>query len=132
MKEKNKIKYAKIVELLANFSEDERLKVGCLIIKEGRIVSTGYNGYLSGMEHKPILVDGHNISIVHAEINALLFCAKIGIPTKDCDIFISALPCNQCTKAILTSGIKKIYYLKNYKNQDNIYLDKIEVEQVII
>jgi dCMP deaminase len=124
-------KYKKIAKLLASFSYDSRVKVGALILKDGRIVATGYNGQLSGDPHEPILgKDDHDISTVHAEQNCLCFCAKQGIATNGCEMVVTHSPCVHCIKMLIQAGIIKIYCLEMYKPEENPYLSKIEVVKI--
>lgn len=123
-------KYAEIVKLLASFSKDTRLKVGACILKNDRIISTGYNGQLPGHAHIPVVVDGHDVSTIHAEQNCLMHCAKEGISTDGCFIIVSHFPCIHCTKMLIMAGIKKVYYLENYRNEDNPYISYIEHERI--
>jgi dCMP deaminase len=130
MKESHKIKYAKIVKLLATFSSADRLHVGALLLKDGRIISTGYNGHLPGREHKTLLVDNHDVSTSHAEQNTIANCARIGIPTESCELFVTHFPCQLCTKLAIMCGIKKIYYISDYRNAENPFFKEIEMEKI--
>lgn len=67
----------------------ERLRVGCVLVKDNRIISLGYNGFLPGCEHKSILRDDHEQATVHAEQNAVCDCAKRGVPTDGCVAYIT-------------------------------------------
>jgi dCMP deaminase len=96
----------------------ERLKVGCVIVKNNRIVASGYNGFLAGCPHNSIVRNNHEQATVHAEINAICDCANRGVSVENSDIYISHYPCIHCCKAILACGIKTIYYMENYKNDD--------------
>lgn len=126
--------YKKIVSILAESSTCDRAKVGCLILKDNRIISTGYNGSLPGDAHctedDHILIDGHCVATVHAEQNALSFMARNGIPSEGCELFCTHLPCMICTKLIIQSGIKKVYYIHDYKNQDNLFLRKLKLVKI--
>lgn len=106
--------------ILALRSTCSRLSVGATIVRDRRIIAGGYNGSVSGDVHcideGCYLVDGHCIRTIHAEMNAILQCAKFGVPTADAVIYVTHFPCLQCTKMILQAGIKKIYYLKDYRN----------------
>lgn len=108
--------------LLAQRSTCERLMVGATIVREKRIIAGGYNGSVSGDAHcideGCYLVDGHCLRTIHAEMNAILQCAKFGVETEDAEIYVTHFPCLQCTKMILQAGIKKIYYLEDYHNSD--------------
>ena len=67
----------------------------------------------------------HNL-VIHSEQNAIVWAAKNGIPIYDTDMYITDAPCGQCAKLIAQSGIKKVYYMRNYKNKGGLlFLDKI-------
>ena len=94
----------------------DRLKVGCLLVKDNRIVSQGYNGFLPGAPHESKVVNDHEQATVHAEQNAITDCAKRGVSTNNCDAYITHYPCVNCMKILCASGIKNIYYINDYKN----------------
>ena len=106
--------------LLSLRSTCTRLEVGATLVKDRRIIAGGYNGAVSGdnhcIDHGCYVVDGHCLRTIHAEMNALLQCAKLGISTDGAEIYVTHFPCLHCTKAILQAGIKKIYYLHDYHN----------------
>lgn len=108
--------------LISSRSTCDRLKVGCVIVKDNRIISSGYNGHLPGEEHKSIVVNNHEQATVHAECNAIADCANRGVSCKDATIYITHYPCINCFKIIAASGIKNIKYLNDYKNNDIIKL----------
>ncbi len=120
-------KFKKIVINIASFSNNPKIKVGAIIIKDNRIISIGYNGELPGEPHKRIEIRGHNVADVHAEQNCIMFCAKHGISINDCEMLVTHYPCNNCTKFAIISGIKKIYYINDYKNKDNMFTHKIKI-----
>ena len=80
------------------------------------------------------VVDGHCVRTIHAEMNAVLQCAKFGSETDGSVIYVTDFPCLQCTKMLLQAGIKKIYYLRNYHNDPYavklLKLKNVEIEQV--
>ena len=118
--------FKKIVLCTAERSPCERLKVGCIIVKNNRIVSQGYNGFLPGAPHESIVVDNHEQATVHAEQNAITDCAKRGVSTDDSIAYISHYPCVNCMKILCASGIKKIFYINDYKNNDIVnYFQKV-------
>lgn len=106
--------------LLSLRSTCTRLEVGATLVKDRRIIAGGYNGSVSGDKHciddGCYLVDGHCIRTIHAEMNAILQCAKFGISTEGAEIYVTHFPCLQCTKALLQAGVKTIHYLNNYHN----------------
>jgi dCMP deaminase len=95
-----------------------RLQVGSVIVRDNRVVSMGYNGYISGFTHTSKVVDGHEQFTVHSEINAISCCAKMGISTNGSSIYITHYPCFQCFKTIISCGIKEIIYLDDYNNNE--------------
>jgi dCMP deaminase len=94
----------------------KRLQVGSVIVKENRVISMGYNGYISGAPHTSRLEDGHEQSIIHSEINAITDCAKRGVSLDKSIIYITHYPCINCFRAIASCGIKEVYYLEDYNN----------------
>ena len=108
--------FKEIVKVTKSRSSCHRLQVGCVIVKENRIIAQGYNGFLPGCPHQSIVRDNHEQATVHAEINAICDCANRGVSVKDSTIYISHYPCINCCKAILASGISKILYIDDYKN----------------
>lgn len=108
--------FKEIVQVTAKRSPCERLQVGCILVKDNRIVSQGYNGFLPGCEHKSIVRDGHEQSTVHAEQNALCDCAKRGVSCEGAIAYITHYPCIICTRLLLAAGVTKIRYIEDYKN----------------
>lgn len=106
--------------LLSLRSTCSRLEVGATIVRDKRIIAGGYNGSVSGDSHcideGCYVVDNHCVRTIHAEMNAILQCAKFGVPTEGAEIFVTHFPCLPCTKMILQAGITRIYYLEDYKN----------------
>lgn len=95
-----------------------RLHVGSIIVKENRIISMGYNGFISGSPHISIIRDNHEQAIIHSEINAITDCAKRGVNLNDSKIYISHYPCINCFRTIGSCGIKEIIYYYDYKNDE--------------
>ncbi|WP_010531052.1 ComE operon protein 2 [Lentibacillus jeotgali] len=106
--------------LLALRSTCTRLMVGATIARDKRIIAGGYNGSVSGGVHcideGCYVIDGHCVRTIHAEANALLQCAKFGVPTEGAEIYVTHFPCLQCCKQIIQAGIKTLYYAEDYKN----------------
>lgn len=109
-----------ITEVTSSRSPCTRLKVGCLIVKDNRIISQGYNGFLPGLPHNSIIVDDHELATIHAEQNAIMDCAKRGVSCDGSIAYITHYPCLNCAKLLYASGIKKVYYINDYKNDENI------------
>ncbi|MBM7618033.1 dCMP deaminase [Weissella uvarum] len=126
--------------MMASRGTCTRLQVGAVVVKQGRIIASGYNGSVAGTPHcedvGDLMVDGHCIRAVHAEQNALMQMAKMGIASDGAEIYVTDFPCVYCTKLLLQAGIKKINYLRNYRNDDFamelIDEKQVELEQVEI
>lgn len=107
---------AKLISLRGTCS---RLYVGSVITRDRRVIAGGYNGSISGDAHcidvGCKVVDGHCIRTIHAEQNALMQCAKFGVPTNGAEIYVTHFPCLHCTKLIIQAGIQHIYYETPYR-----------------
>ena len=110
--------FKEIVQITAKRSPCDRLHVGCLFVKDNRIISQGYNGFLPGCEHKSIIRDDHEQATIHAEQNCIADCAKRGVSSEGCIAYITHYPCIICCRLLLASGIKSIKYINNYKNDE--------------
>ena len=110
--------FKKIVIATKERSACERLQVGCLLVKDNRIISQGYNGFLPGLPHTSIVRNNHEQATVHAEQNALCDCAKRGVSCEDATAYITHYPCIICTRLLLAAGIKEIKYIDDYKNDE--------------
>ncbi|MFC7372692.1 ComE operon protein 2 [Fictibacillus iocasae] len=106
--------------LLALRSTCTRLAVGATIVRDNRIIAGGYNGSISGGVHciddGCYVIDNHCVRTVHAEVNAILQCAKFGVPTNGATMYVTHFPCLNCCRIIIQSGIKTLYYGEDYKN----------------
>lgn len=131
--------YMKMAEDFASLSQATRSKVGCLIVsKEGQILSQGYNGMPSGMDNccEHINENGEKVTcreVLHAETNAILKCAKSGIPVSGAILYVTLSPCFECAKVIAQAGISEVYYKEEYRNTDGLDLLKdlgIKVAQI--
>lgn len=110
--------FKRIVLVTKERSPCERLQVGCLLVKNNRIISQGYNGFLPGCEHKSIVRNNHEQATVHAEQNALADCAKRGVSCFESTAYVTHYPCIICCRLLLASGIKHIKYIDDYKNDE--------------
>lgn len=110
--------FKEIVNVTSKRSSCNRLHVGCLLVKDNRIISQGYNGFLPGCPHKSIIKNNHEQATVHAEQNAICDCAKRGTSCDNSIAYITHYPCIICTRLLLASGIKEIKYIEDYKNDD--------------
>jgi dCMP deaminase len=89
----------KIAEDVALRSTCDRAQVGAVLVREKHIISTGYNGSPAGLEHCDdvghLMVDGHCVRTVHAEVNAIIQAAVFGLATRDSVCYVTHFPCRQ-------------------------------------
>ena len=112
--------FMSIALIASQRSPCKRLNVGSVIVKDGRLISMGYNGFISGAKHVSRVKDNHEQSIIHSEINAIADCAKRGTSLSNSIIYITHYPCLHCFRAIAASNIKQIVYMNNYNNDDMV------------
>lgn len=116
-----------MLKVVEGRSKCSRAQVGCIIAREGRVLSIGYNGGISGGEDclcgdASTIWDG--IGCLHAEANAIAWAAKEGIAVGGAEMYCSLSPCVSCAKLILNAGIKKLYYVDYYRSLDGLKLLK--------
>lgn len=120
----------KITEIVAGRSTCLRRKVGAIIVKNKRILTTGYNGPPEGIEHcesrggclrdKMNIPSGQRMELsraIHAEQNAIIQAAKMGISIDDSTIYVTTHPCFTCAKMLINAGVKKIIYREGYPDK---------------
>ncbi len=110
--------FKEIVQVTSKRSPCDRLKVGCLIVKDNRIISQGYNGFLPGCPHTSIVRDNHEQATIHAEQNAICDCAKRGVSCNDATAYITHYPCLICTRLLIAAGVRVIKYIEDYRNDE--------------
>lgn len=117
-----------------------RLRVGAVLVKDGRVIGSGFNGSVVGTPHcdevGDLMRDGHCIRAVHAEQNALMQLAKMGIMAEGAEIYVTDFPCVYCTKLLLQAGITKINYLRSYRPDDFVMeliaQKQVDLQQVLV
>ena len=113
--------FMNIAKQVATRSTCERKHVGAIITRNKTILSTGYNGSVSGMPHCDeaghIMENGHCVATIHAETNAILQAARNGVMIEGAEVYITASPCWSCFKMLANTGIKKIYYGEFYRDE---------------
>ena len=133
MKDKFIKAHLHVARVYGSLSTAERLKVGCIIVKDDRIISIGYNGMPSGASNVCEEDGKTNPAVIHAEANAITKLAKSTESGQDSYMFCTYAPCVNCAKLIMQSGIIKYYYEFDYKNDDGISLlntyGKVEVHK---
>lgn len=122
--------FKQICEVTRSRSPCHRLQVGCLLVKDNRIISQGYNGFLPGCPHQSVVRNNHEQATVHAEQNAICDCAKRGVSCEGATAYITHYPCIICCRLLLASGIRKIKYMEDYKNDElvAVFCSQLDVE----
>lgn len=142
--EKWDYRFMDIAKQVATWSSCVRAgrQVGAVIVKNNRIIATGYNGAPSGiknckergccMRDKLGIASGTRAEMcyaIHAEQNAVVQAARMGISVEDATIYVTHQPCSVCTRILINSGIKKIIYLAPYPDEFSLsLLEESEVE----
>ena len=126
--------FTNLINMTASRSKCDRLQVGCILVRDNRIISQGYNGHLPGLKHESIVRDNHEQATVHAEQNALCDCAKRGVSCAESVAYVTHYPCIICARLLLAAGIKEIKYLHDYKNDElvKLFADQLKVPIVKI
>jgi len=116
--------FATIAEETARLSTAKKLKVGCVIVKDDRILSVGYNGTPSGWDNEcEEIKEQHDIGttmlftkqeVIHAEANALMKICTSTESSKGASLFVTHYPCVHCAKLIYQAGISEVYYINDY------------------
>ena len=120
-----------LVTLTATRSSCVKLQVGCILVRDNRIVSQGYNGFIANCSHTSHNRDGHEVATVHAEQNAIVDCAKRGVSCNYCTAYVTHYPCLNCAKLLLSAGIIKILYINDYNNDPLVKVMADEMKCVI-
>jgi len=108
--------FSQVATLISCRSTCHRLRVGCVIVNDRRIASTGYNGFLAGAPHESIVRNNHEQATVHAEQNAIADCARRGVSTAGATCYVTHYPCINCAKILAASGVRMVKYVSDYKN----------------
>ena len=135
-------RFMEMTELVATWSSCIRRQVGAIIVKDKRILTTGYNGAPSGVsscrERENCIRIERNIAsgtcqeicyAVHAEQNAICQAAKLGLSIDGATLYCTHQPCTICARLIINSGIKKVVYKNGYPDDFSLELfDEAGVE----
>lgn len=138
--------FINIAKEIASASKCVSKQVGAVIVKDGRILSTGYNGTPAGYKNCCDYWDGkytkdhHEWSKtyeIHAEMNAIIWAARKGISIEGATIYVTLEPCSECSKNLIASGIERIVFEKGYEHTNSLVVSKflqengVKIEQII-
>jgi len=117
--------FMEIITVFAKRSTCARLSVGCIIVKDQRIISSGYNGALKS----EVINDKCNCDFetpctkaIHAEANAICFAAKSGISLINSTLYCSYSPCVKCAELIIQSGVTQVNYQNEFRDSAGLML----------
>lgn len=117
------MRYLRMADIWAENSYCKRRKVGALIVKDNMIISDGYNGTPAGFEN--VCEDENNVTkpyVLHAEANAITKIARSNNNSEGATLYVTDAPCIECAKLIIQSGIRKVFYSRQYRLSDGIDL----------
>lgn len=126
--------YLRMAQTWSELSHCKRKSVGAIIVKEGMIISDGYNGTPSGFDNccENNAGDTHWY-VLHAEANAILKVAKSSHNCQGATLYLTLSPCKDCSKLVLQAGIERVVFMNGYKDESGIaFLREAEVEIVQI
>jgi dCMP deaminase len=115
--------FMNIAATVATRSTCDRAAVGAVLVRDKRILTTGFNGSPAGLSHCDeighLMVDGHCVRTTHAEANAVIQAALHGISSKGSVCYVTHFPCLNCTKILINAGVNEIIYLTSYRMNEN-------------
>ena len=118
-------RYLRMASIWAENSYCTRRKVGAIIVRDGMIISDGYNGTPSGFEN--ICEDEHGVTrpyVLHAEANAITKVARSNNSSDGATLYVTASPCMECSKLIIQAGVRRVVYNEEYRLSDGLELLK--------
>lgn len=115
-------RFLEMAALVGSWSKDPSTKVGAVLVKDKRILSTGYNGLPTKIGDDPQILNDRSEKyrhIIHAEENALLYCSIHGVSSVDTTLYVSPLPpCAGCMRLIIQAGVTRIVCPKPSKEHE--------------
>lgn len=115
--------FMKHVYLAAEKSKDPRTKIGAILVKDKHIISTGFNGFPQGVIDTLERYNDRELKylfVAHAEFNCIVTAAKFGISTNSSILYTNGIPCCECMKSVIQSGIKEIVVHKQWPNMTHV------------
>ena len=108
------VRFVKLAQHLAGWSKDPSTKVGCVVVGPDReIRSTGFNGFPRGIEDTAERLSNRDLKyplICHAEENAIMHAARIGVALKGCTAYVTWPPCTRCARSLVQAGVREVLY----------------------
>ncbi len=120
-------RFIELAKHIAAWSKDPSTQVGCVIVGPDReIRSTGFNGFPRGVEDNPGRLDDEKIKemiIVHAEENAIMHAARIGVSLKGCVAYVTFPPCTRCARSFIQAGIIEVFVSGDVEIPERLRVD---------
>src|SRR3989344_2373348 len=139
--------FLKMVDIVGSRGTCDRGRSGAILVKEKRILATGYVGSPVGITHcdevghdmhtltrEDGTVSRHCLRTAHAELNAIANAARLGVAIEDATLYCKMVPCYTCAKTIINAGVKRVVALKDYHatSQSKIIFKKAKIKLEII
>jgi len=137
-------RFIRLAKEISTWSKDPSKKIGAIIVKDKRILATGYNGFPKGIDDAPEKYENRELKyelVVHAEMNAIYNATFNGISLKDSTLYVWGLPvCSECSKGIIQVGINRIVmaaddvpqrWLDSFKKSSDMF-DEANIDWQII
>jgi dCMP deaminase len=112
----------RMAEVVAMRGTCSRLLVGAVIARDGRTISSGYNGNVSRVAHCRHVDDTPCSTAMHAEMNAIAYAARNGVATSDAYLYTTHMPCFDCSRLIINAGITKVFFKMPYRKREGVEL----------
>jgi dCMP deaminase len=113
--------FMELAQVVAKRSTCNRRSVGAVLVRDKRILTTGYNGSPPGQLHCTdvgcLMLEGHCVRAIHAEQNAIIQGALHGIDLREATCYVTSAPCVHCSKMLIAAGIKRIVFLEAYTEE---------------
>lgn len=124
-----------IAHVVATRATCDRKHVGCVLVLDGRIIATGYNGSIPGQPHCDDvghdMLEGHCVRTTHAEVNAVAQAARSGAKTVGTTAYVNTFPCWPCFKVLVSAGVKRLVFDDAYREDPRVR-DAAESAEILI
>ena len=125
--------FLKLAMLASERATCPRMHCGCVLVKDKKVIATGYNGSIPGDVHCEdvgcLVVDNHCLRTVHAEMNALMQAARNGYSVENATAYVTNMPCTTCAKALITAGVERVVIFTDYHDTLAMeFFDKAKVK----
>lgn len=125
-----------VAQLVAQRATCLRRQVGAVVARKGRIISTGYNGAPAGLPHCNVENCRFDLPCertIHAEANAIAFAARYGVELGGSTLYTTDSPCKTCAGLIINSGIKEVFYGREYRDLEPVeLLEEVGIKTMLL